>query len=219
MSASPQISLLLVLGVGALAGCATTQPVAYQALASASGLAPNPEKDGHVPFRYSADDSDWSKFTGVILDPVSVYSGPDQQFGNTSETDKRGLADYMQAQFAQALKTSYALVTAPGPNILRIHVTLTGVEATTRGLSPVTKIVPVGLIINAVQTARDKQGAFTGSVSYAVEIEDSASHRLLRAYVSKQYPAAENIAASFGKLDAAETGIRKGAQALLTQLR
>jgi Protein of unknown function (DUF3313) len=218
MSTSPQVSLLLVLCVGLLAGCATTQPVAYKGLASASGLAPNPQKDGHVPFRYSGDDSDWSKDTSVILDPVAVYSGPDQQFGNTSEADKTILVDYMQRQFAQALKTKYALATAPGPNTLRIHVTLTGVETTTRGLSPLTKIAPVGLVINSVKTALDKQAWFTGSVSYAVEIEDSASNRLLRAYVSKQYPAAENVAASFGTLDASKAGIRNGAQALLKQL-
>src|ERR1700736_5440613 len=98
MSTSPQVSLLLVLSVAVFAGCATTQPVAYKGLASASNLAPNPQKDGHVPFRYSEVDSDWSTITSVILDPVAVYSGPDQQFGDTSEADKTILADYMQTQ-------------------------------------------------------------------------------------------------------------------------
>jgi hypothetical protein len=42
-----------------------------------------------------------------------------------------------------------------------------------------------------MHSARDKQAIFSGSVSYAVEIYDSASNRLLCAYVAKQYPWAE----------------------------
>ena len=53
-----------------------------------------------------------------------------------------------------------------------------------------------------------------GSVSYAVEIYDSASDQLLEAFVAKQYPGAYNIGATFGSLGAAHTGIDKGAEAL-----
>ena len=75
----------------------------------------------------------------------------------------------------------------------------------------------IGAIINVVQTARDKQAVFTGSVSYAVEIYDSASNQLLRAYVTKQYPFAENLFASFGTSAASKAGIRNGAKALVAQ--
>jgi hypothetical protein len=44
------------------------------------------------------------------------------------------------------------------------------------------------------------------------------SNRLLRAYVAKEYPAAENVLASFGSLGASKTGIDKGATALLKEL-
>ncbi len=124
----------------------------------------------------------------------------------------------MQAQLGVALRGKYALANAPGPNTLRVHVTLTGAEASTPVLSTVSKIAPGGVLVNGVQSVRDKQAAFTGSISYAVEIYDSASGRLLRAYVSKQYPFAENVLASFGTLDASRAGIRNGSQDLLAQL-
>jgi hypothetical protein len=82
----------------------------------------------------------------------------------------------------------FAPVTKPGPTTLRVYLTLTGLETNTPVLSSLTKILPVNAIINVVQTARDKKAIFTGSVSYAVEIYDSASNQLLRAYVAKQYP-------------------------------
>ena len=97
--------------------------------------------------------------------------------------------------------------------------TLTGAETSTSVLSPLTKILPAGLVLNTVNTARDKQAPFTGSVSFAVEIYDGTSNRLLRSYVEKQYPAAMNVAASFGALGAAKTGIDKGADDLLAKLR
>jgi Protein of unknown function (DUF3313) len=219
MPNSPKAFLALVLYSAALAGCSTTRPVDYRGLASASQLAPNPQdKAGHVPFLYSTADGEWHKYNAVIVDPVIVYSGPDQQFGGTSDADKTVLAAYMQKQFAEALKPKFTLVTEPGPTTLRIHVTLAGIETSTPVLSPLTKIAPIGAIINVVQTARDKQAIFTGSVSYAVEIYDSESDQLLRAYVAKQYPAAENLFASFGTSAASRAGVRNGAKALVAQL-
>lgn len=188
MSNSLNAFLPLILFSAAVTGCATTHPVNYQRLASAPQLAPN------------------------------VYSGPDQQFGDTSDADKAVVAAYMQKEFAEALKPEFALAEAPGPATLRVHLTLTGLETNTPVLSSLTKIAPINLIINVVQTARDKQAIFTGSASYAVEIYDSASNQLLRAYVTKQYPFAENLFASFGTSAASRAGIRNGARDLVTQL-
>jgi Protein of unknown function (DUF3313) len=56
-------------------------------------------------------------------------------------------------------------------------------------------------------------------VTYSVEVFDGTSGRLLKAYVSKQYPNAMNLPAAFGSLGAAKTGLDKGADALVEQLR
>ena len=202
------------------AGCANTQPLDYPGLASAPELAANPrDRSGRVPFLYTAYHVDWGRYTGCILDPVTVYSGPDGQFGNTSDADKAALAKYMQDQFSKALSTRCMLTARPGPNTLRIHLTLTGVETNTPVLSTLSQVAPAGVLLNGVQTVRGKEGMFEGSVTFAVEIYDSASNRLLRAYVSKQYPFAENVAYSFGTLDASRAGIRRGAEALLAELQ
>jgi hypothetical protein len=219
MSNSPKDFLALVLCSATLAGCSTTRPVNYQKLTSASHLAPNPDNNhGHVPFLYAAADNDWHKYHAVIVDPVIVYSGPDQQFGKTSDADKTVLAAYMQTQFAEALKLRLAVADAPGPTTLRVHLTLTGLETSTPVLCSLTKIAPLNAIVNVVQTTRDKQAIFTGSVSYAVEIYDSASNQLLRAYVAKQYPWAESLFTSFGTLDASRAGVRNGAKDLVARL-
>ena len=107
---------------------------------------------------------------------------------------------------------------APGPTTLRVHLTLTGVETSTQVLSTLVQLPIPGTVIGLVQTAFDKQAVLTGSVSYAVEIYDSATNRLLRAYIAKQYPLAANIFASVGALHACRIGIRNGAEDLEAQL-
>lgn len=204
-----------------LGGCSTTHPVNYQGLASAGQLMANPkDKSGREPFRYVASDTAWPRYNAVILDPVTIYAGPDHQFGDLSENDKATLAAYAQTIFANALKAKFAAAEAsPGPDTLRVHVTLTGAETNTPIIGTLSKLAPVGLVLNTVQTARNKQAALSGSVSYAVEVFDSTTNRLLRAYVAKQYPFAQNVLASFGKLDAARAGLRSGSVALVVQLQ
>ena len=203
-----------------LASCSSVQPVKYQNLASSSAMTANAkDEDGRTPFRFMDPNIDWHGYSAVALDPVAVYAGSDQQFDDLSEKDKAELASYMQDQFSTALSQKFKSGTSAAPGTLRIHLTLTGVESSTPVLSTVSKILPAGLVVNSVQTARDKPAAFTGSVVYAVEIYDGPSGKLLSAFITKQYPWAENVAASFGTLDAARAGIRTGAETLTAQLQ
>jgi len=76
-----------------------------------------------------------------------------------------------------------------------------------------------GNLYNGVQAVRGREGLLAGSVSYAVEIYDAPTNRLLSAFVTKQYPGAMNIGASLGAFAAAKTGIEKGADALVADLK
>ena len=68
---------------------------------------------------------------------------------------------------------------------------------------------------NLVQAARDREGTFTGSVSYAVEIYDASTPQLLESYVSRLYPKVYDISSTFGRLAAAQAGISCGAEELV----
>ncbi|MEM5398592.1 DUF3313 domain-containing protein [Paraburkholderia unamae] len=202
-----------------LSACAGVQPVAYSSLASSSQLKENRDHDAaQTPFLYAAPVL-WSRYSQVIVDPVAVYRGADNQFGDLSDSDKDVLAAYMHKTFADTLSKRFDLATQPSPATLRVKLTLTGAEKTTAVVGQAMHFDIAGNLYNGVQAIRGGKGAFSGSVSYAVEVYDSASGRLLRAYVTKQYPNAMNLPAAFGSLSAAETGIDKGADALVEQLR
>ena len=211
--------LTIVALCAALAGCGSADPVAYSGIMSSSLLAPNPRDDsGHIPYRYSTP-VDWRTYNRIIIDPVVIYRGTDQQFGDMSEDDKADLAGYMQAQFAEKLRNRFALASNPGQNTLRVRLTLTGASTNTPVLSTFTHFDLAGGLYNGVQAVRGGEGALSGSVIYAVEIYDAPANRLLSAFITKQYPGSLNILASMGSMAAAKTGIKKGADALVATLK
>lgn len=161
---------------------------------------------------------DWQAYSNVMVDPVVIYRGKDHQFEKISEEDKKELARYMQEQFRVKLGSRYRVVREPRPETLRIKLTLAGAKSTSKVIGTVLRFDMAGGGYNLVQSARGKEGAMTGSVSYAVEIYDASAGRLLCAYVAKQYPNAYNVKATLGPLDAAEVGIEKAADDLLSRL-
>jgi hypothetical protein len=202
-----------------LAACASADPVSYKDVASASYLRPNPKDEtGHIPYLY-AQPVDWRAYSQAVIDPVEIYRGPDNQFGDMAPEDRAELASYMQAEFAKALMTRFTLTNRVGPNTLRIKLTLTGADTNTPFLATFTRFDIAGGLYNGVQAVRGGEGMMTGSVLYVVELYDGASNRLLEAFVTKQYPGAYNIGAGIGSLAAAKTGLEKGAAALTEHLR
>ncbi|NTJ62364.1 DUF3313 domain-containing protein [Agrobacterium rhizogenes] len=212
------ISVLLIATSVIVVGCTTADPTVYSGLTSAPQLQPNTEdSSGRVPYRYKSN-VDWRQYDKMIVDPVTVYRGPDNQFVKIADQDKTVLASYMQTQFTNKLRMRFALVNNPGPGTLRLHLTLTGAKDTTPVLGPFSHLDVGGNVINAAQAIRGKEGTLAGSVSYAVEIYDAQSNRLLSAYVAKQYPNAMNAGATLSALKGSKIGIDKAADALAEQL-
>ncbi|WP_024892008.1 DUF3313 domain-containing protein [Luteimonas huabeiensis] len=220
MSRIPAPAAALAAACLALAGCATTQPVRYQGVESATLMRPNAaDEDGRTPFLYRAPGVDWGRYSGAIVEPVSLYDQADHQFGDMDRERRRELALHMHGRFIDVLRRRYDIPPRANADALLVRLTLTGAKANTPVLSTFTKFDLGGGPYNAVQALRGREGLMSGSVSYAVEILDASSGQLLMAYVEKQYPNAMNVRASLGALDAARTGIDKGAQALLDRLQ
>jgi hypothetical protein len=177
------ILLMLVL-CEIVSGCASVAPVAYSEVASSAYLAPNPsDSSGRVPYRYAAP-VEWRLYDKVTLDPVVVYRGRDNQFGEMSERDKAALAAYMRTRFQETLSTRFTVTNSRAPNTLRVRLTLTGAVANTPVLGTLSRFDLAGAVYNGVQTARDGEGSMTGSVIYVVEVFDAPSGRLLSAFLS-----------------------------------
>lgn len=211
--------LAALISLGLLTGCASTQPVPYTGVTSSSQMKPDTQDEsGHIAFSYNTP-VDWNKYSRAIVDPVVIYQGSDAQFDDVSPEQKQQLAAHMQQVFGKSVAERFPLTNAITLGTLRIRLTLTGAETSTPFVGTFTRFDLMGGPYNIVQSIRGKQGSFTGSVSYAVEIYDAPTNQLLKSYISRQYPNSLNIGATFGALSAAETGLEKGADQLQEQLK
>lgn len=214
-----RVQQFLMIGLCAgLVGCGSADPILYKGIESSPYLTPHSGHGAeHIPYRYSKT-VDWSKYHSIIVDPVTIYTGADNQFGDMSEKDKADLAKYMQSQFCEKLATRFRVVETPQADTLRLKLTLTGAAATKRVLGTFTRIDMGGCVYHIVQSIRGGEGMMTGSVIYAVEIYNASSSSLLSACIAKQYPKPMNIGATIGALTAAQKGIEKGAEEIVGQL-
>jgi hypothetical protein len=207
-----------VAACAALTACASTQPVPYSGIASSGQMRASAHDDtGHIPYEYKSA-ANLRTYTKYTLDPVVVYGGADSQFEDISEQDKNELARYMEVTFSEKLAALSRNGGDARAQALRIKLTLTGAKENTPVLGTLSRFDLLGGPYNAVQAARGKEGALTGSVSFAVEIYAASTNELLAAYVSKQYPNAWNLGASIGAMSASKTGIDKGADELVAYL-
>ena len=216
LKTSTAVTLAACLALGA---CSSTQPIPYAGIPSSSQLRPSLNDDaGRVPFEYRTS-VDWRRYSAYVLDPVAVYRGTDAQFDDVSEDDKAFLARTMQARFTEKLNARFRGAPGGGANAVRIRLTLTGAKMNTAVLSTFSRFDLMGGPYNAVQAVRGREGALTGSVSFAVEIYDASTNALLGAYVAKQYPRAWNLGAAIGARSASVVGIEKGADQLAAYLQ
>lgn len=208
--------LLLALGLGAaLAGCANSpEPSKYQGLAFSGQLSRTAEAGSRrTPYAYEPAEAELARYHAIYLDPVVVYRGPDHQFGTLTPSDTAELVASADRAFRAALSSQGLLASAPGQDVARLTVTLTGAQASVPVLATATRLTPAGLAMSGLTAATGGEGRFSGVVMYAVELRDQRTGRLLWGYVTKQYPNALNIAATIAPLDAAKEGLKEGADA------
>jgi len=155
---------------------------------------------------------DAKKFVRFIIEPVVIYQGDDADFGNVSKKDIIAVADFMKSEFERVLKDKYQIVDVPGPGVLRIKLTLAGIELTRPALAVATRIIPFGLALNLGKSAVGMSGSFTGSVTCAGELYDAETNTLVFSFLTRRSPNAMDVTAVITGLDASKKAITEIAE-------
>jgi hypothetical protein len=177
-----------------IAGCSDTKQSSPSGLTSSSELRPNAAEGGG--WSYRAPNADFTKYRRFLIEPVVVYAGADNSFGDMPAADRAAMASIVGEEITKAIAEKYPLATAPGPDVLRFRPTLLGVETTIGGVATITRVLPIGIAVNAVKGASGEAGSFTGSIDVAVEAIDSQTNTLLAAAVRRATPAVYDIGAT-----------------------
>ena len=116
---------------------------------------------------------------------------------------------------------SFPTPAKPQADTLRIQVTLLGGQKTKGGVATATRVTPIGIGLSAVKSALGKQGTFTGSLLYAVEVYDAQTNELLLAAVRRRTPDPLDVPATLSTTDTVKAVAREfadGARKRLEQL-
>ncbi len=201
--------VIILAMVFCVAGCASG-PQEYKGLESSSRL--QPSADFPHTLIYKKPGIEGKKYTKFIIDPVEIYKGEDARFGGASPEDQQKIAEFVKTEFTRILQDGYAIVDAPGPNVLRLKFTLAGLEKTNPAMATVTHVIPIGIVMNLGKSAAGMNGSFMGSVTLAGELYDSGTNTLVFSFLTKKAPNAMDITTVFTGLDAAKKSVTELAE-------
>lgn len=182
----------------------------YSDIESSSQM--QPKQDTPDTLIYKREGVDGKKFVRFIIEPVVIYQGDDANFGSVSKKDIRTVADFMKSEFERVLQGKYQIVDVPGPGVLRIKLTLAGIELTRPALAVATRIIPFGLALNLGKSAVGMNGSFTGSVTCAGEFYDAETNILVYSFLARRSPNAMDVTAVLTGLDASKKAITEIAE-------
>ena len=172
--------------IAAVPANAQTKDHAPVALPSAQLMAQ--DKPGTESWTYAQDRSVFTKYRTVMVDPATVYQGPDAQFDNVDPADRAKAAAVITDALRQELAKTFPSPARAQADTLRLRVTILGATKTKGGIATATRVTPVGFGLSALKSALGKPGTLTGSVLYAVELYDARTNELLLAAVRRRTP-------------------------------
>lgn len=169
-------------------------------------------------WNYRKPGLDLSRYRNLIIDRTVVYRGPDAQFEGIDQSEREKYAEITTRALTEEIGKSFPIVSRPGPDTARLKMTLLGAEKTRGGVATATRVTPVGFAMSAVKSLAGKQGTFTGTVLYAVELTDSRSGELQIAAVRRMSPDALDIPATLSTSDTVKAVAENSAKRIRERL-
>ena len=129
-SVGPIVALAVVAALGA---CAKTKQVAVKEPPPASAVLPEPAllkkgTTGEVSQVYLNPNAKWASYSKVMLDPVTIWTGPGSDMAKASPKEQKALADSFYTELHNAVAKRCQMVTEPSAGTMRWHIAL--VDAT-----------------------------------------------------------------------------------------
>lgn len=126
--------------------------------------------------------ANWSKYNAIILDSVSLWGTADK----LSDEDRQKIAGIMYNAIYDALSKNFNIVTATGPNVLRLRGAITEAQGSKVALNVVTSVIPQARLLTTVGGMAADTANIVGEASAEMEVIDSVTLQRLAAAVDRQ---------------------------------
>lgn len=199
LTAGPRISLIaipiLLLALastksGATAGGASVPTFGnYQVKGFLSDYSKiRPVGDGSKAFIYRNPMVDKTRYKKLMIDPIKVWT-KDNSWPGDGDVQLDELAAYFRQAILKAVSDTYVVVDAPGPDVLRLRIAVTDLEANDPGISLLTFVIPFLWIGEAsAGAARGEVGStpFVGQATLEMEALDGQTNVQVAAYIERR---------------------------------
>lgn len=173
----------------ALASCATTTEQAR--VAPASGFLGNyselePGRDGQPLLLYISPEADFSRYSQILIDPVSVWREGQSNLAKLPPEDAQHLAHYLATALARELGREFEVVKSPGPDALRFRAAITEARGSRVVLDLASTVLPPARVLSEVKRLATGTHAFVGRAGLELEVSDSTTGERLIAAVDER---------------------------------
>jgi hypothetical protein len=179
-------SMLLVLAVAACAP--SRQPRGEVAesgfLRDYSQLKPG--KEGQAKLVYINPHVNWSSYTAMQFESVTLWPGENGGLANLSPQDQQMLADRLYKAVYDAVSKEIKMVNAPGPNVMRVRVALTEAKPTNVVLNAVATVVPQLRTLSTIVGLAANTSMTVGSATVEGDVTNSVTGERLAAFVDER---------------------------------
>ena len=198
------IPALLLAAAPAMAQTKDHAPVALPS----AGLM-SQDKPGTESWTYAQPTSVFTKYRTVIVDPTTVYQGPDAQFDGVDPADRNNYAAIITGELRNEIAKTFPSPARPQADTLRLRVTILGATKTKGGLATATRVTPVGFGLSALKSALGKTGTLTGTLLYADELYDARTNELRLAAVRRRTPDPLDVPATISQTETVKAVARE----------
>ena len=175
-----------LLGVILMSGCTSTyQQRSVKGSGFLSDYRQLKDRGGDTAMlSYIDPKANFRAYNKIMLEPVRAYvSGKDSSMAKLPKDKQQHLLNYFDARLRENLKRDFALVSQPGPGVLRIRVALTEATGSKVALDTVSTILPIGLALSSVRAMATGEHLNVGTIGAECEGLDSMTNKRLFAAV------------------------------------
>jgi Protein of unknown function (DUF3313) len=131
---------------------------------------------------YINPSANWSSYNAIMIDSVSLWGSSEK----LSPEDRQMIAGMMYNALYDTLSKNFAIVAAPGVNVLRLRAAITEARGSKVALNVVTSVVPQLRVLTTVGGMAADTATIVGEASGEIEVTDSVTGRRLAAGVDRQ---------------------------------
>jgi len=140
-----------------------------------------PGPPGGAKMRWLKPGVDFSKYNRLILDRLVFFFAPNSEYKGMDAQELKKLSDAFRRQMLDSLKKKYPIVTAPGPDVLRIRFAITDLKQSRPVLSDITSDGPIGFGKDDSQNRSANSWSGSGATCAEVMVFDSMTNDVIAA--------------------------------------